>query len=114
MSETLVNYVVGATDAQLLALSLEDIALSQAWYASYQGVESIRESCVALPGRVAQWTADKQDAGRSTHGARQQPILRSVLDRLLSFFCLRADRAHLVPKPVSASPGADGAQNGGN
>jgi len=83
MSETLVNYVVGATDAQLLALSLEDIALSQAWYASYQGVDSIRESCVALPGRVAQWTADKQDAGRSTHGARQQPILRSVLDRLL-------------------------------
>ncbi len=84
MSETLVNYVVGATDEQLLALSLEDIALSQAWYASYVGVASIRESCVALPGRVAQWTADKQDAGKSTHGARQQPILRSVLDRLLA------------------------------
>lgn len=83
MSETLVNYVVGATDAQLLALSLEDVALSQAWYASYQGVESIRESCVSLPGRVAQWTADKQDAGKSTHGARQQPILRNVIDRLL-------------------------------
>jgi len=82
MSEILVSYVVSAEAERLLALSLEDLALCQAWYTSYMGVPEVRAAFDALPGKVAQWTSDKQDPGGVTQGARQQPLLRHVLGRL--------------------------------
>lgn len=82
MSEILVKYVVDTTPEQLLALSLEDLALCQAWYASYLDAPDVRAMYDGLPGKVAAWTSDSQDSGYDTQGARQQPVLRHVLGRL--------------------------------
>jgi hypothetical protein len=82
MSEVLVDYVIGASTADLLALSLEDLALCQAWYASYMSVPDVREAHEGLPAKVAQWSSDTTDPSEKSLGARQQPILRHVLERL--------------------------------
>ncbi len=82
MSETLVKYVVDADTDRLLALTLEDLALCQAWYASYMDMPNMLSDYETLPAKVAQWTSDKSEPGILTNGARQQPLLRSVLERL--------------------------------
>ncbi|MCF6284968.1 MAG: FapA family protein, partial [Candidatus Hydrogenedentes bacterium] len=84
MSEVLAKYVVDANSAQLLALSLEDMALCQAWYASSMDVPEIRAEYEGLPAKVAQWTSDKTNLSSGGQGARQQPSLRHVLARVIS------------------------------
>lgn len=82
MSEDLVRYVANAAPAQLLALTLEDIAICQAWYTANLDDASLAGPYRGLPQQVAQWSADKAGPQRATEGARQQPVLRYCLDAL--------------------------------
>lgn len=82
MSEHLVRYAVEATPEQLLALTLEDVAICLAWYNDGVDDPTVAEAYQDLPARVAQWTADKKQSQRVTEGARQQPVLRFCLDAL--------------------------------
>lgn len=82
MIKHLARYVLDATSERLLALTLEDIALAQAWYNSRLDEPSMAEAFIGLPLRVAEWTADKVRLQRVTEGARQQPVLRLCIDAL--------------------------------
>lgn len=82
MSEHLARYVRDATSDQLLALTLEDIALAQAWYMSWIDDPVRADAFGELPVRIAEWSADKVGLQRVTEGARQQPLLRLSIDAL--------------------------------
>lgn len=82
MSEDLVRYALAATPAQLLALTLEDMAICQAWHHVLLDDPEKAEGMADLPARIATWTADKVHLQRATEGARQQPLLRKCLDAL--------------------------------
>ena len=82
MSEPLVQYALAASPEQLLALPLEDMALCQAWYNAQPAETRADPDYRELPGRIAQWTADKVHVPRATDGARQQPMLRHCMDAL--------------------------------
>lgn len=84
MDEHLARYVVDAPSERLIALTLEDIALAQAWYNSWLDEPSVVGSLAELPGRIAEWSADKVRLQRVTEGARQQPVLRLCIDALTS------------------------------
>jgi len=84
MDEHLARYIVDAPSERLLALTLEDIALAQAWYNSWLDEPSVAGPLAELPVRIAEWSADKVRLQRVTEGARQQPVLRLCIDALTS------------------------------
>ncbi|MBL7647253.1 MAG: hypothetical protein JNK74_13790 [Candidatus Hydrogenedentes bacterium] len=84
MDEHLARYIVDAPSERLLALTLEDIALAQAWYNSWLDEPGAIGPFAELPVRIAEWSADKVRLQRVTEGARQQPVLRLSIDALLT------------------------------
>ena len=94
MSEHLARYVLDAPSGRLLARTLEDMALAQAWYNSWLEEPGMADTFGLLPVRVAEWTADKVGQQRVTEGARQQPIRGHHLAHQSQ--CLRARGIHAL------------------
>lgn len=96
--EYLARYVLKASSAQLLALTLEDMAIVQAWYHSRARDASVGETLYNLPERISEWLERKTPPERFTEGARQQPILRISIDALCENgpFGLRRDELNFL------------------
>lgn len=80
--EYLARHVCDVSPSGLLELTLEDVALVQAWFQSGNHDAYAIETFSKLPARIAQWLDQKVPPERVTEGARQQPILRRCIDAL--------------------------------
>lgn len=83
MFDLFVEYVSKAKPDELRALSVEDIAICVAWYQSMGHDSEKRALCQGLEEAADFWVREWEPPNHESEGARQQPLLRALLDEVL-------------------------------
>lgn len=82
MLDKLIEYVASAPDAEVPLMTLQDMALCQAWFASFQGTTVERRDFGDVPTIVERWARAVRKPSEETEGRRHQWVLRDLIDEL--------------------------------
>ncbi len=83
MLDRLLAYVASASDEALAALTLQDMALCQAWYESYFDDPKEQRQYEFVLEKVAAWQSMVQTPAEHTAGRRHQVFLRQLIEHFI-------------------------------
>ncbi len=95
MFDSLIKFVREAEPADLAAIEIEEIAIVSAWFDSHNGDIAITEAVADIPEKIAYWLEHSGSVHLESEGRRLQPLLRIVLDNVVTEGPARLHRSEL-------------------